>query len=142
MFQINRLTSSRVPDPGHLSSLALAQQLSPGACQGLLNPQHRGQQDIDAPRLDLLDGPNIQVHGLGELLLGQFSPVALTPQIGAKALELGRLNPVQRHAVLGRIWRLTNTAQWGVIGLTKGMRWRQAESALKSAVRARLGVRR
>ncbi len=98
-----------------------AHHLLPGTTQRPLNAPNRGQQDVDAPGFDFLDGPGVEVNHFGQPLLGDVSPHSLPAHVRPKAFQLLSLLRIDWHALLRRILALTNTAQWGVIGSIKRM---------------------
>ena len=67
------------------------------------------------PRLDLLDGPSVEIAQLGQSLLRDAACRAFPAQIGTKSFKLTILASPSGHAPLGRMIELTNTAQWGVM---------------------------
>lgn len=71
--------------PGATSS---PQQRFPLAAQRRLETLQGGHKDIDLPGFDLLDGADIQVHHLGQLLLSDRTCHPFPADIGSKLGEL------------------------------------------------------
>lgn len=70
---------------GHFDPLPSHQHV-PGTTDGLLQPGGCRNQNIGLSRLDLLEGANVQVSGLGQLLLRDLAGHSLAAQVVAEAL--------------------------------------------------------
>ena len=67
----------------------LPHQIIPGAAQRLVQAQHRGQQDIDVPGLNFLDGADVEIHPFGQFFLGDFfsHPLPADLAVAIKSLK-------------------------------------------------------
>lgn len=93
----------------YLLSPASAQQLVPATAQRGADALQRGERDVDFAGLDLLDASWIQAELFRERFLSQAPPQPLAPDGGPEAGQASGLLAGQRHALLRRNRRLTNT---------------------------------
>ncbi len=75
------------------------------------NPGRGCEHDVEFTRLYLLNSSSVQIDKLGQLLLGKSATIPFAPDVGAEIGKQPCLVGWLRHAALGRIKRLTNTAQ-------------------------------
>ena len=90
-------------------------QRLPRAPQSALQAQDSREQDIQFACFDFLHRARIDLHHLGQLLLRNLPRHSLSAHIRTKPDKLRNFRGRRRHALLGRILFLRNTAQWGVI---------------------------
>lgn len=114
-WNARRLHAKSVFDRRLRSNSCLRQQLAPRASQRLLNSDCGRHQHIDVTALNFLDTTDIEVYQFGQLFLRHTLFRALTTHVCPDLLELSLSCQIIWHALLGRILKLTRTAQWGVI---------------------------
>jgi hypothetical protein len=83
-------------------SLFSAEQSVPGAIQGALDAEQRGQQDIELARLDFLHGANVQIDQFRQSFLRQPAGCALPTHVRAKPIQLRCDLFAERHGPLRR----------------------------------------
>jgi hypothetical protein len=83
----------------------------PGDAQSPLKAGQRCYQNADLPRLDLLKSARVQRNHFRHLLLGQPLATAFPADVRAEHLQKRLLFIRDWHALLGREWFLTTTAQ-------------------------------
>lgn len=95
------------------ASAAKQHQIVPRTLQRSLKSEDSREKNRDVTCLNLLDCADIEVGEFRQTFLRQIPSNPLAADIGPKGHTLG-ISSAFRHAPLGRIPRLTNTARWGV----------------------------
>ncbi len=108
-------TLGPIPEPRASNFSVLRQQLAPWAPQRFLNSECGRHQHIDVTSLDFLNRTDVKVNQFGQPLLSRAILGSLTADVRADLFELALNCRIVLHALLGRIFQLTRTAQWGVI---------------------------
>jgi hypothetical protein len=78
-----------------------------------VDANNSGKQDVHDPRFNLLNCPRVQIHQRRQLLLRQFLPHALAPNILAECVELLVMNPFCCHGTMRRASGLTEHGTMG-----------------------------
>ena len=93
---------------------SLAKQCAPCASKRGAESLGRRHEDVGLSGLDLLQRPGIQIRQLRELLLGDASGDALTPQVRPKELQLMSSGVLGSHALSCRKATFDRTARHAV----------------------------